>query len=336
MLKNKSNCLLYLVFFLIPLTVKAQSYDIAFGSCLHQDKPMPIIASIIKQQPQLMLFLGDNVYGDERSGKLTAMPAAYKKQQDNLADLFAVIPTEFIWDDHDYGLNDAGKHYPYKEQAKKLFLDSWQIDAKDQRVTRQGLYFTKQIKVNNKTVQIIFLDTRTFRSRLRLTEERNAPGKERYIPAFDSSKTMLGNAQWEWLNEQLSVAADIRIMASSTQVLAIGHGYEKWGNFPLERNRLINLFDMKGIEQVIILSGDRHRAAIYQFETPAGNSVLELTSSSLNFPVAGNETGVYRLGDMYEQENFGLLRIKEQDEVLKIRGEIRNIAGKVVRKIQIQ
>ena len=51
------------------------------------------------------------------------------------------FPFEAIWDDHDYGLNDGGKNYAFKKQAKELFLDFWDIPLDDVRRLRQGLYY---------------------------------------------------------------------------------------------------------------------------------------------------------------------------------------------------
>ena len=37
---------------------------IAFGSCGHQDKPLKIFQTAVEHQPDLFIFLGDNIYGD--------------------------------------------------------------------------------------------------------------------------------------------------------------------------------------------------------------------------------------------------------------------------------
>jgi alkaline phosphatase D len=37
---------------------------IAFGSCANQDHPQPVWDAIVVTQPELFLFLGDNVYAD--------------------------------------------------------------------------------------------------------------------------------------------------------------------------------------------------------------------------------------------------------------------------------
>ncbi len=52
-------------------------------------------------------------------------------------------------------------------------------------------------------VQVILLDMRWFRSPLKITDQRGAPGKERYLPDPDPTKTMLGETQWAWLADEL-------------------------------------------------------------------------------------------------------------------------------------
>eukprot|EP00380_Ascogregarina_taiwanensis_P003932 284819251_2 len=46
------------------------------------------------------------------------------------------------WDDHDYGINDGDKTYPYKTQSKALFLDFLNVSANDSRRSpdRHGVY----------------------------------------------------------------------------------------------------------------------------------------------------------------------------------------------------
>ena len=86
-------------------------------------------------------MLGDNVYGDSEREDLLELREAYDKQRENFDSLNLNFPFEAIWDDHDYGLNDAGKYYAYKEDAEQLFLDFWNIPEDDIRRTRPGLYF---------------------------------------------------------------------------------------------------------------------------------------------------------------------------------------------------
>ena len=50
-----------------------------------------------------------------------------------------------------------------------------------------------------------------------------------------------GAEQWAWLEEQLRVPAQVRIIGSSIQVVDEDTSGETWANFPLERKRLFKL-----------------------------------------------------------------------------------------------
>jgi alkaline phosphatase D len=159
-------------------------------------------------------------------------------------------------------------------------------------------------------VQIILLDMRWFRSPLKPTDQRGAPGKERYLPDPEPAKTMLGATQWAWLSEELRKPAELRLLVSSIQVLAEGHGWERWGNFPLERQKLIDTIRDARATGVILLSGDRHIGALYR-EAPTGTPPLyEITSSGINKAYsAAREPGPNRLGALYAAPNFGIIDI---------------------------
>ena len=103
---------------------------------------------------------------------------------------------------------------------------------------------------------------------------------------------------------------ELRILASSIQVIADGHGYEAWRHFPAERDRLYTLLRETGANGVVIISGDRHRAGIYRDDDALDYPLLELTASSLNSAFASEEeAGPSRLGPTYRSENYGALKI---------------------------
>jgi alkaline phosphatase D len=231
---------------LAPVSVGAQDRSplsrIAFGSCADQVKPQPIWDAILAYQPELFIFAGDNVYGDfhtadashlKRAYAMAERIAGYNKLRDTIAHLA-------VWDDHDYGINDGGGDFPHKAVSKELFLKFWKVPATDIRRTREGIYDSRIIGPPGMRVQVILLDLRWFRSPLKVTDQRGAPGKERYVPDPDPAKTMLGPVQWAWLAGELRKPAEIRLIVSSTQVLAEGHGWERWGNMPLERQKFLD------------------------------------------------------------------------------------------------
>ena len=278
--------------FLFVLSVNSYSNQeiltLGFGSCLHQDRSMAILKTIEKKELDLFMFIGDNVYGDQEDGELDKLIRTYKQQYNNLENFLKNVSTEFIWDDHDFGINDGGSNYRYKDRAKELFLETWKIPSNDLRRLRDGLYFDKIIKKNGLKVHLIFLDNRSFKSEWKLTDEFNKEGKERYVKDFDPEKTLLGKKQWQWLKDKLNEDSDIKIILSSLQILSLGHGWESWDKLPLERERLFNLIDESDVSNLFILSGDRHRGGFYRFKTNDNNDIYEFTSSSLNLPIPFN------------------------------------------------
>mgnify|MGYP001287202656 FL=1 len=303
---------------------------IGFGSCLKQDKAMPIFDSIKKDNLDLFLMIGDNVYGDSEKEDLDELKLAYKIQKQNFEMMNFDFPFQAIWDDHDYGMNDAGADYPYKKQSKELFLSFWNVPLDDIRRTREGLYFDLMYKINNKNLQILFLDTRTFRDSLMPSDSVGASGKERYMPNPDSSLTILGTNQWNWLRKKISQKVDYRIIVSSIQFLPIGHGWESWNNFPYERKKLIKMIDKASLNQTLVISGDRHRGGIYKFKTAGDKVISEVTSSSLNASFPNNEEyGPLRIGKSFIEENYGVIFFDSENNDMFV--GLKNVNGKVVR-----
>ena len=316
-----------LSFFLLLISssnfIYAESIKIGLGSCLDQDYPQPIWQSIKKEDLNYFIFLGDNVYGDTRYGSLRKMKSAYDKQKKVLPDFLNDISIFSIWDDHDFGINDGGADYRFKRQAQELYLDFWEITKDDDRSNREGIYFSKNEIFFDKKFKFIFLDTRFFRSKLK-------GKKSNYIENIEPDATILGNAQWTWLENELKSDFDFLFIFSSIQIIAKDHRFEKWSNFPVERAKLFELLE-KFNDKTILFSGDRHRAGIYR-----KNGIIEVTSSSMNKPGSSfSETDSYLIGKTYPQENYGVLEILENTIHIKIKdikGNTLNFIEKTYKK----
>lgn len=292
-------------------------YSIGFGSCLTQERSMPIFNSIKAEDYDLFLMLGDNVYGDSEREDLLELREAYDMQRQNFDSFNFDFPFEAIWDDHDYGLNDGGSDYKNKIDAEKLFLDFWEIPQNDPRHKREGIYFSTDKIFFDKKFKLIFLDTRFFRSKL-LGE------KGGYISNTEDSATILGKNQWLWLEDELNTEFDFLIIFSSIQIIPVDHPYEKWYNFPNDRNRLLGFLD-KYRNKTILFSGDRHRSGIYKKD-----GIIEITASSLNKP--GSlffETDKFLIGETYPEENYALFKIFKN----KIEVQIKNLNGEILNSI---
>ena len=300
---------------------------IAFGSCLDQRMPQPVWQGVREFRPELFLFLGDNVYGDATSADMTELARAYATLGANpyfraLREGSRVLAT---WDDHDFGKNDAGAGFPWKRKAERLFLDFWEAPADDLRRARAGIYASHARGPPGRRVQVILLDTRYFRSGLR----RTGGTRPKYRPDPDPGKTMLGAAQWAWLETELRKPADLRLVVSSIQVLADGHGWERWGNLPRERDRLFDLIRRTRANGVIILSGDRHFGSMYERRDALPYPLLEVTSSSLNRPWRdADEQGPRQTGPALGAENFGSVEIDWRTREVTI--SLRDLHGDAV------
>ena len=302
------------------------SFIMGFGSCLDEKRPQEIWKPLERENLNAFFFMGDNVYGDTESGELNKMESSYKQQEKNLPLWLKKLKPMAIWDDHDYGLNDAGKDYPFKSRSQELFLKFWNINKDDPRQTREGIYFSEVKKFKDKDILIIGLDTRYFRSSLE--------GKRKnYLSTNDINKTILGSHQWNWLTEEMKKDVDFIILVSSIQILATNHGFEKWNNFPQERKRLLSLIKESN-KRVILISGDRHKGGIYKY-----NNLYELTSSSLNKPLPiwlqgffGKETDPLLIDEMHYVANYGVVTI---DETGLIKISLKDNNGKVLQEIEI-
>ena len=270
---------------------------IAFGSCADEEKPQPIWKAILAYQPELFLFTGDNVYGDVRDGK--RVPEADRSRglrlrprpSQDLATLRATVPTSRPGTTTTTARTTPAWIFAGKAQAKSCSSSSGTSPPGDPGPAARASTTPRPSGPRASGVQVILLDTRYFRSPLSPTDQRGAPGKERYLPDDDPGKTMLGDAQWAWLAERLREPADLRMIVSSIQVLADGHGWERWGNLPRERARLYELIGETGAEGVVFVSGDRHIGGIYRETDGDALPLHEMTSSGDQPVLRGGERG---------------------------------------------
>ncbi|MDZ4842433.1 MAG: alkaline phosphatase D family protein [Hyphomicrobium aestuarii] len=311
---------------------------VAFGSCLNQTKPQPIWAAVIAAKPDLMVMTGDNVYGSTIDDTLEPLKAAYAGQAAN-AEFRAArerLPMLAIWDDHDFGRNDGGGDYALKARAADMFDAFW--GPLPDRPASGSLYHARSYGPLGRRVQIILLDTRFYRSSLQ-PKSPAFPHWGRYEPDPDPAKTMLGEAQWRWLESQLAQPADVRIIVSSIQVLAEGHGFERWGNLPNERARLLRLVE-RTAGRTVFVSGDRHYGAFYDLALPSNatlnapdvsapgtkvsppdRTIVEMTASAMNM-ASGRPAQDARMAplvsDIVGSDNFGLASIDWEARTLTL------------------
>lgn len=309
---------------------------IAFGSCADQDKAQPIWDVIFKANPELFIFAGDNIYASQPEKR--PFSAQYKKL--NLIPEFRHfrerVPILATWDDHDYGVNDAGSDNPEKEEARREFLYQWSYVKDSLKMNQDGVYHAKilgGVRKKSPTLQVIILDTRWFRSPLK-KEEDPADSSKKYVPETDKKTTILGEEQWVWLERQLRKPADVRIVVSSIQLIAEGHTFEKWANFPHEKERFFNLLRRTQPRNLFVVSGDRHRASIAKQDVRGWGTLYDITASGLNKAIDKNESDPSYVGEQIKVDNFGLALIDWSRRKIEI--QLRNADNAIVNKLDLK
>lgn len=303
---------------LLKAKVSTTLTSIAFGSCNKQDLPQPLWNPILEENPDLWIWLGDNIYGD--TDDMVLLKSKYDSQY-NQVDYVKIregMHVIGIWDDHDFGINDGGVNYAQKVQSQKLMLDFLDEPANSERRNQKGAYASYTYGEGEQRVKIYLLDARYFRDTLDKADRV-------YIPNLEG--TILGVQQWEWLeNEFKNSDAAINLIASGVQFIAEEHPYEKWANFPNERQKLMQLIVDSGIKSPVFLSGDRHIAEVAKTELSNGNEIFEITSSGLThtWKEWKPEPNKYRVaGDHVAELHYGMLNIDWQNKKMhfSIKGE---------------
>lgn len=301
---------------------------IAFGSCCRETKEQPIWDRVNAWDPELFIFLGDNIYGDTEDMDVLRGKYAKLAAKPGFRELSRKAQVIATWDDHDYGVNDGGSEYPKKAESRAAFLDFWGVPADHPRRSHSGIYGAYYFGPPGRRVQVILPDNRTFRSPL-LGYSVEPEDRGQYIGNPDPAATMLGAEQWDWLEAEMRQPADLRIFASSTQVLPDAPGYEAWINFQADHQRLLDLIDFAQIENLVIISGDTHYAELSQQSDGVPYPLLELTSSGLTevWPVFGPNR--LRIAQAPLEPNYGRITIDWDSNDPSLLLEVETLSGQV-------
>lgn len=274
---------------------------VVFGSCLDTHEH-PLLDRTLTLPRDLFIFMGDNVYADK--GGIPMMQEKYALLKNSR--FFRALQNKPIlatWDDHDFGQNDGGVDCPIKKEAQVEFWN-WLDEPTDSiRRKQEGVYHARTFGPTGKRVQIILLDTRYFRSPMKKVEKEKAMLGGTAVPTEDEATTILGAAQWAWLEKVLQEPAELRIIVSSIQFAPEAHGGECWANFPHEQKRLLACLEG---QKALVLSGDRHWCEFSK------NGVFDFTSSSMTqkHPRGTPTPNKHRIvPKTYHLPNVGLLDI---------------------------
>ena len=260
----------------------------AFGSCSKQYKNQPLWKPILSSDPQVYMWIGDVIYVKE--GSTSTLRKSYQRQleQPGYKELLSYknssIVIDGVYDDHDFGENDAGKSI-YHNDRQEAYLNFLGESQHSKRRDRVGLYSSHTFGVYPNQVKIILLDCRSFRddfffdiSWLQKLRFPLFPLLQAFLRYFSvvfrfgkqNKGDILGEAQWQWLENSLQESIQDKtsatIVVSTIQVLTTNPVIENWAQFPMAQKRLLELLSKYKPNGLTLLSGDVHFAEILKAE----------------------------------------------------------------------
>jgi alkaline phosphatase D len=222
------------------------------------------------------------------------------------------MPQYAIWDDYDYGPDDAGKSYILKEESRKIFMKYWCNPSYGE--DGKGIY----IKINYGDVDIFLTDDRYFRSEDEIHDSINGQ------PNVD--KKYFGAMQMEWLENALLYSnATFKIIATGSQILNPYSVVECMRHYSAEYNELINFLSFQKVKGVLFFTGDRHHSEVIKQVRQGVYPLYDVTVSPYTSGVAkvrgreiSNEARV--TGTLVEEQNFGKITVsgKPNERMLKV------------------
>jgi len=280
-------------------------FTIALGSCAFINEPRhdrpgapygggyQVFNSIADQHPDLMLWLGDNVYLREPDwGSWSGIMHRYTHARalPEMQRLLRATHHVAIWDDHDFGPNDADASFVNAPLTRKAFDLFW---ANPTSGVPGSNGITTMFQYHD--IDFFLLDDRTFR-----------------VPPSVSTTTptLLGQAQIDWLIQALKYShAPFKMVALGGQFLSDAVEYENYATYGEERQRIIDRIGAEGITGVVFLTGDRHFTELTRLELPDGNVLHDLTVSALTshtYSPSGKNT-LSVPGTVVTERNFATL-----------------------------
>jgi len=259
---------------------------IAFGSCskVSQFNSGPIYKAIAEERPDMALFVGDNSYfivadgtdkhfsttgpiGDWTSPEAMTARHLTTRMHPDLQAMFRSVPCYAVWDDHDYGPDNADRTFDLREEATAAFRQMW-ANATYGTDSIPGIFSS----VRNGPVEVFLLDDRYY---------KYSPQKHKDVTA--ATGEIWGKAQTDWLLNGLKRStAPVKVIANGTQIITRstgGEGHRREAQNELQR--LLSHIEEHRIDGVIFLSGDRHYSELHYEARDGQPPLIEFTSSPL-------------------------------------------------------
>ncbi|MEO1060210.1 MAG: alkaline phosphatase D family protein [Actinomycetota bacterium] len=263
------------------------SFRIAAASCARTGSNGAVFDTIAATDPLLYLLLGDAHYENIGEDSTARFVEAYDRllTRPGQAALYRSTPIAYVWDDHDFGPNDADGSSPSGPAAREVYRDL--VPHAD--LVRSGPDGSIEHAFTIGRIRFVLTDNRSHRS----------------------DDTLLGAEQEAWLIEEIAAAsADhaVVVWANGTPWIgAASPGSDTWAGYAEERERIAEALVAAGVDDLVIVSGDAHMVALDDgTNSPGGFPVLQAAALDRPGSVKG---GPYSGGTFPGGGQFGTVEI---------------------------
>jgi alkaline phosphatase D len=281
-----------------PAAGEPTKFRMAFCSCMRPEKGgKGIWDRYLEWEPAFHLMLGDNVYADTTDAERLWAAHLEMRAVPQFARVLRHLPSYAMWDDHDFGGDNADGSLVRKEDSLRAFREVW-ANPGSGLPNVPGTFY----RFSWGDVDFFVLDGRYHRTPDRATN--------------DGRKRMLGDAQFAWLAEGLKTSrARFKVLASGSVLR--DNEKDGWHAFDFERRRLYGLVAAHRIPGVLYLSGDIHRCKIvtHAAATTGFYDLYEVISSGV---MNGDDRGFVTIDfDTTIPDPSALVRIHRGDGTVK-------------------
>lgn len=307
------------------------SFKFVFGSCARTGSSHRIFETMESLEPLFMLHMGDFHYENISVND----PARFQRAFDQVlssprqSSLYRSAPIAYVWDDHDYGPNDADGSHPGKPAAQATYdevVPHYPLHWED------GLPRDLHQAFTVGRVRFLLTDVRSQRARA------DAPD--------GPDKSMLGASQREWLLGEIEAARGryaLVVWVNPVPWITEPGSEHGWGHYDWERRHIADRIREAGMNgRLLMVSGDGHMVAIddgtnSNFATahPAGEKGFPVVHAAPFDRYARPKGGPYSHGKAGRRilfglipiQQFGLAEFRDDGKVLEVSLSGRNERG---------